>query len=185
MTTDFVQTRMTAAEYSLQPETSVPTELINGEIVVSSSPKHRHQKVVGKTYTLLLALTGKGDVVLSPMDVYLDELNVFQSDVFWVSGDDSLCKLGDDDYWYGAPDLICEVLSPGTARKDRDDKFKVYARTGVRELWLIDPLNEYIEVFIGAEGEFTRQGVYQNGDSFQSPLLDNQTVELKQFFVQA
>jgi Uma2 family endonuclease len=177
-----VKTRITASDYALLPETTVPTELIDGEIFVSASPKEKHQKVVGQTFQLVSSLKKVGTVVFAPMDVYLDEHNVFQPDIFWVSGEASLCQLGSDDYWHGAPDLVCNVLSPGTAKRDRDDKFKVYERTGVRELWLIDPLNVYVEVYILQNNQLMRQGVYEPEDTFQSPVLDNQPVEVKRLF---
>ncbi|MCU0514607.1 MAG: Uma2 family endonuclease [Anaerolineae bacterium] len=172
MTLDALTTRITAAAYHDYPETSIPTELIDGEIVVAASPKNKHQQIVAQVYDMLKIITGgRGTLRFAPMDVFLDEWNVFQPDVFWVSGEDSRCKLGPDDYWYGAPDLVCEVLSPGTARKDRDQKFTTYARCGVRELWLIDPLNAYLEVFSGQAEGFVRLGVYEPGDTFTSPCL--------------
>lgn len=175
-----VRIRITASDYALLPETPVPTELINGEVFVSASPKEKHQKAVMKGVQLLLALTqAKGTLRTAPMDVYLDEHNVFQPDSFWVSGEASLCQLGSDDYWHGAPNLVCEVLSPGTAKRDRDDKFKVYQRTGVRELWLIDPLNLYVEVFTLHNQQFVRVGVYETEDTFSSAVLENQIIEVK------
>src|SRR5687768_3772146 len=100
-----IKTQMTAHEYKQLPETTQPTELINGEMIVSPTPKLTHQMISIRLSVLLSQLITTGMVISAPMDVYLDGLNAVQPDVFWVSGPDSLCKRGEDDYLYGAPDL--------------------------------------------------------------------------------
>ena len=63
---------------------------------------------------------------------------------------------------HGAPDLVVEVISPGTARNDRGKKMKAYEGAGVREYWLVDPGNESIEVYLNADGVFTLDNIYFN-----------------------
>ena len=182
---EITQTRTTAAEFAQLPETTQPTELINGEIVVSPSPRALHQKVVFELAKRIEAAAGKGEVLIAPMDVYLDSDNVVQPDVFWVTGEDSLCKLGEDDYWHGAPDLIVEVISPGSTRTDKVTKFELYEKHGVVEYWLADPEAQTLEVWVrtGEDKEtYTRQGVYTNSDSFTSVLLASKTLSLKGIF---
>jgi Uma2 family endonuclease len=87
------------------------------------------------------------------------------------SGSDSRCEQGEDGYWYGAPDLVIEVLSPSTAYRDRRTKFNLYQQHGVREYWLADPEGEYIEVYLLENGLFVRQGAFGKQDSFVSPVL--------------
>lgn len=167
-----VATRVTPAEFKQLGETTQPMELINGEIIVSPAPKFPHQELVGKAFVLLTQLNHQlaGKVVLSPMDVWLGD-DCVQPDVFWVSGEGSLCKLGEDGYWYGAPDLVVEILSPSTAHKDRRTKFHLYEKHGAREYWLIDPDGQYVEVF-QCEGEkFIRIGAFGPGETFVSVAL--------------
>lgn len=178
---DLTQTRMTIAEFKQLPESSEHIELLYGELVMSPAPKNKHQSAVGKSLLLLNQLTSKGEVVLSPMDVYLDDENVVQPDVFWVSGPDSLCQLGADDYWHGAPDLVVEVLSPGSALRDKTTKFKLYERHGTREYWLVDPEAQYVEVWRLENGTFLRVGVFGPADKFESPLL-GQPVDVSVLF---
>ena len=168
---DLTQTRMMAAEFKQLPESSEHIELVDGEIVMSPTPKNRHQSVVGNGFTLLRQITSSGSVVVSPMDVYLDNENVVQPDVFWVSGPDSRCQLGEDDYWHGAPDLVVEVLSPDTALRDKTVKFHLYEKHGVREYWLIDPEAQYVEVWRLENGELRRVGVFGKNNEFESPVL--------------
>lgn len=91
------QTRMTAAEFQRLPESSERIELINAEMIVSP-PRHRHRNGIGNLHLMLAGLIPSGSVVLSPMDVYLSDTDVVQPDLFWVSGPESKCKLGADDY---------------------------------------------------------------------------------------
>ena len=168
---DLTQTRMTVAEFKQLPESSEHIELVDGEIVMSPTPKYKHQRLIFPLAQLLDQLTNTGSVVVSPMDVYLDNENVVQPDVFWVSGPDSRCQLGEDDYWHGAPDLVVEVLSPGTALRDKTVKFDLYEKCGVREYWLIDPEAQYVEVWRLENGQFRRVGVFGKNDEFESPVL--------------
>ena len=178
---DLTRTRMTAAEFKQLPENGELIELLDGEIVMSPTPKYKHQRLIFPLARLLDQLTDRGTVVLSPMDVYLDNENVVQPDVFWVSGPESLCQLGDDDYWHGAPDLVVEVLSPGTALRDKTVKFDLYEKHGVREYWLIDPDAQYIEVWRLESGTFRRVGVFGPADKFESSVL-SQIIEVSRLF---
>lgn len=173
--------RMTAAEFFQLPETTQPTELIEGELIVSPSPITVHQRFIGNLFVLLRSLIPNGEVFLAPLDVYLDAANVPQPDIMWVA-EGSRCKVGEKRL-EGPPDLIVEVLSAGTARADRGKKFQLYERHGVREYWLADPEGEYFEIFRLEDGRFVRQGAYGIEDgSFESAVLGGKTVELKRLF---
>jgi Uma2 family endonuclease len=170
--TDLIQTRMTAAEFRTLPENADNPELIHGELIVSPTPRYAHQQTVGNIYLIINAINPGGIVILSPMDVYLDDENVVQPDVFWVSGPQSRCQLGTDGYWHGAPDLVVEILSPSTALRDKTVKFDLYQKHGVREYWLVDPEARYIEVWKLRDGQFVHSGVYGPGDQFTSDVLE-------------
>ena len=72
-----------------------------------------------------------------------------------------LPELPETAYFSVAPDWICEVLSPSTAGIDRVKKMPVYAREGVRHVWLIDPNERTLEVFrLGADGHWQVIGLY-------------------------
>ncbi|NLG80289.1 MAG: Uma2 family endonuclease [Firmicutes bacterium] len=72
---------------------------------------------------------------------------------------------------WGAPDLVVEVLSPGTAGWDRKIKCQTYARFGIRELWLADPESRSIEVATLKDGDLSTAGVYPLGSTLVSPIL--------------
>jgi len=171
--------RMTAAEFFELPETNQIIELINGELIVSPPPILDHQRLVFKFGKLIESLMPDGEVFVAPVGVYLDEDNVPEPDVVWVSAH-SRCVLTKKRI-EGPPDLIVEVLSPGTERQDRKEKFEIYQRFGVREFWMADPEEQFLEVYRLENGVFVRQGVYGPEESFESAVL-GKTVDLKGIF---
>lgn len=168
---DQTQERMTAAEYMSLPESNQHIELINGEVIVAPSPIDQHQAASGDLYFKLRQQVPNGAWRYAPADVYLDELNVVQPDIFWISPENSDTRLIDR-YWHGAPDLIIEILSPGTTRHDRDVKYSLYEKSGVREYWIVEAEELYIEVYVLRGGKFERQGIYGLGDQFASVALN-------------
>ena len=162
--------RMTAAEYVLLPETNYPIDLIDGEIVGHISPTVSHQRVVLNPLLALQKRISSGRLVLSPMDVHVDVYNIIQPDLMWISGQESLCKVGADGWLHGAPDLVCEVIAPYTINRDKLTRFSLYEKHGAREYWLLDPVNQWIEIFIRQEDHLCLIGVYYN-TTFLSPIL--------------
>lgn len=166
---DMPKTRMTAKEFMELPENTAFVELLDGGIIVSPTPKTPHQRSVRAIFRYLDQTVPSGEVLFAPLSVHFDADNVPEPDVFWVSGPESKCKLGEDGYWHGAPDLIVEVLSPSTEDRDRDDKFTLYQKYGVREYWLVGA--NFIEVYVLVNGKFERLGAFGRGKKFQSPVL--------------
>ena len=181
---DITQTRMTLDEFNALPESLEFIELIAGELTVSPTPKNKHQNTVLNTAVEIKQKFPYGKVVISPMDVYLDDETVLEPDVFWVSGADSLCKLGEDCYWHGAPDLVVEVLSPSTALRDHGVKFDLYERHGTREYWLIDAEAEFVEVFRRVNDSLVRFGVFGSGDEFTLGLLSDVVIQISALFAE-
>ena len=178
--TDQAQTRMTAAEFAQLPETNIPTELINGEIVVSPSPEAIHQRIARRLVRLLEDLITEGELFFAPMDVNLDEYNTVQPDIFWI-GPDSACHIVSG-YPYGPPDLVIEILSPGTARYDKSRKFRLYERSGVREYWLVEPRAAYIEVWRREDDAFQFQDAFGPDATFTSIVSASQMVKVQGVF---
>ncbi len=176
------KTRVTAQDYSQLPETTQPMELIDGEIIVSPSPLDYHQEISVNIIMILMGLVAKqGYLRHSPIDVRLDEYNVIQPDVMWVSGPESACQRdAEGKRWYGGPDLVCEILSPGTAKRDRQTKFMLYEKYGTREYWLLDPANQWVEVYTRQEDKLVLVDVYHQ-TIFTSPLLQ-QPIDTKDLF---
>lgn len=114
--------------------------------------------------------------------MYLDEYNTIQPDIFWVSGPDSLCKLGEEDWWHGAPDLVIEVLTKGISYRDRGEKLTLYDKHGTREYWMVDPAEQFVEVWRRAGKKFERLGLYLANESFESAVLGGAKIDLAAVF---
>jgi Uma2 family endonuclease len=145
---------MTTRDYFAMPETNQPSELVYGVVREPPAPFYGHQKVVGELFRILKAhaeACDLGDVCISPIDVVLDEpaALVVQPDVIFVAKE----RLGiiRNQVW-GAPDLVAEVVSPGTEHRDRTIKLAWYRRYGVRECWIVNPHTQTVDVVDCASG---------------------------------
>jgi Uma2 family endonuclease len=172
MSTTIAKARLTVVDYRAQvsDDHAGIVQLIDGEIV-TTMPKDWHARAMGLTFFVLKLMIKTGMLRIAPVNIYLEPEHYYEPDVFWVSPDNPNCKLGDDGFWYGAPDFVAEVLSPSTERYDRVSKFRIYEKHGVREYWLIDPEQKFIEVYALKEGKFARVGAYEEGETFTSPLF--------------
>jgi Uma2 family endonuclease len=177
-----VKVRMTAAEFLSLPETNLPRQLLNGEVVELTAPELDHQDVAGNIFVLFrqVAKTIGGKAYVAPVDVYLDELNIPQPDVLWIAPD-SKCQAEGTKRLNGAPDLIAEVLSPSTAREDKRVKFRLYEKYGVREYWIVDPRDQLVEVWHHNDRHYDLLDAYGIGETFTSALIG--AVETNAIFV--
>jgi Uma2 family endonuclease len=166
------RTRMTNAVYLALPETTQPTELIDGEIIFLPGPNADHQDISMNLTRILLALIPDGRLYAAPTDVVFEEGEILQPDIFWAREGGRCVKI--EKRLYGPPDLIVEILSPSTEARDRKAKYLLYERHGVREYWLVNPEEQFAEVYTLADGAFRRVGVFVAGEDaeFTSPLLE-------------
>jgi Uma2 family endonuclease len=140
---------MTTDEYLGSYETNRPRELDYGMVREPPAPFFSHQLVVLKIARLLadyVEASGLGQIGIAPLDVVLDADRdlIVQPDVLFVSRDRT--SIIRNQVW-GAPDLVVEVLSPGSAAHDRTKKLGWYRQYGVRECWLVDPAVEQVSIF--------------------------------------
>ncbi len=172
-----VAERMNAEQYlALELSESDPprSELIDGEVVVNA-PKRLHQAVAFDLASALRSWAreqpGRGEVTL-PIDIQLDEHNVFEPDVLWYR--DGRVPPRDADPPSPLPDLAVEVRSPSTWRYDIGAKKSHYERNGLPELWLLDTAAEEVLAFRrSAPGapSFDTALELARGDVLESPLL--------------
>lgn len=132
--------RMATDTYLSGPETVRRRELVWGVLREPPAPFYSHQRIITDLAFLLQLHTrerGLGEICVAPVDVVLDAPNalVLQPDIVFVSRD----RLGivRNQIW-GAPDLVVEVLSPGTAAYDQRRKLSWFEKYGVRECWFVD-----------------------------------------------
>ncbi|MBA3873399.1 MAG: Uma2 family endonuclease [Anaerolineae bacterium] len=180
--TEMIRMVMTADEFLKRPNTNPSIELINGERVVTGPTDRPRQTLASNLILKLYRLTvGDGALHGSPTNLYLDEYNIYQPEVFWLSGQNNRWVLKGGLYC-GAPDLVIEVFSPNIEPRDKDAKFEVYDRYGVLEYWMIDLLAGYMEVWSLPQNKCLRLSFLNPKEKFMSPVLYNQTIWLAPLF---
>ncbi|MFQ5868112.1 MAG: Uma2 family endonuclease [bacterium] len=158
-------------------------ELIEGELIMTPSPKTDHQRISGRLDFVLRKFVMEkdlGEVFYAPYDVYLDEEDCVQPDILFVSKE-RLNIIGENNV-QGAPDLVVEITSKGTAYKDVIQKKMLYARLGVKEYWIVAPLEKMVEVYSLKDREYQLIETCFYNDILKSPLLKGFNVELKEIF---
>lgn len=148
----------TYADYCTLPEdTARRYELLQGELIMVPAPTIRHQRVSRNLEYIFhhyLRSHATGEVFYAPVDLMLGQgvaREVAQPDLVVVSdARRSIVKTGGIE---GGPDIVVEILSPGTGARDRGYKLTLYARHGVTEYWIVDPDLPTVEVFtLGVQG---------------------------------
>lgn len=158
--------QLTYADYLGFPEDGRRHEILDGEHYVTPSPSAGHQRfLVELTVRLhaVISATGRGTVLVAPMDVVLSDVDIVQPDLLVVLTDHS--ERIEGSCVRGAPDLVVEILSPSTRDRDRRLKRSLYEKSGVFEYWLVDLESRAVEVYVRdpSTGRFgnrsTRSGV--------------------------
>jgi Uma2 family endonuclease len=167
-------------------------ELIDGSPYnMSPAPTVAHQLILGELYFQFSAwLKDKRcRPYLAPFDVRLPEAGesddqvetVVQPDLSIICDKLKVDKAG----CRGAPDLVVEILSPGTARKDLTVKFARYERAGVREYWIVDPEGKTVRVFmLGPDGRYGRPQAFVDGDSVKVGIFPDLEIALAAVFAE-
>ena len=197
--------KLTNADYMrLTPPVpgGVRYQLIDGELIEMSGAILAHQIFAGRFYialTLPADALGIGEVVPAPYDVHIDEFNTYQPDLLFVSNERRaiLERLGA----FGAPDVVVEILSDSTRRRDLGAKLPVYLRAGVREVVIVDLEARTVAVYAGygdgdghgdgdGDGDVVRAAarparVYGAGDTLTLTAMPGVSVELGPIFARA
>lgn len=174
--------RFTYNDYLLLPEDK-RYEILDGELYVVAAPNIKHQRVSRELEAVLLQHTkqnGLGEVFYAPCDVILSEENVLQPDILFVRKE-RLGIIGEANL-QGPPDIVVEILSEGTRRKDLEVKKKIYAHFGVPEYWIVDPEANTVEVLVWSELGYVTAGVHGKNDSLSSPTLPDFKLALSEIF---
>lgn len=149
------QGQWTEDDYFKLPETSRIVELSEGSVAIMPPPSFTHQRVLDNLYAELRGFVkrhGLGVTAFAPVAVRLWPGKIREPDIVFYTEDhrDRIGELVSE-----PPDLAVEVLSPGTRRTDRHEKFFEYAQVGISEYWLVDPEQETVEVFVLESGVYS------------------------------
>ena len=145
---------------NLAHQEEIRDEMLNGKIVLMSPrPAVNHNRVIGNIFFAFMGyLRGKTcEPFADGTDVYLTEKDRVVPDVMIICKKEIIKRNG----VHGAPDLIVEVLSPGTEKRDRGYKKDLYEKGGVREYWLVEPETQTVEVYLLKNKKFVLDDVYR------------------------
>ncbi|MCI0436779.1 MAG: Uma2 family endonuclease [Gemmatimonadetes bacterium] len=177
--------RLTYRDWLQFPEDGRLYEIIGGELFVSPTPGIRHQRVSRR---LLVALDAhlragrSGEVFHPPTGVRLSDEDVPEPDLVVVLAMHA-DRIGEQ-VIEGPPDLVVEILSPGTAGRDLVIKRALYARAGIVEYWIADPAAAQIEVLTLEAGRYATLARFTATETLASRLLPDLRIPLERVFTE-
>ena len=174
-------TGLTYADLASFPDDGLRREIIDGELIVSPSPRIRHQAVLGRLHLIFgnyVEAKGGGLVLFAPMDVVFSDRNVVEPDLLFVAEDhsDVITEMNIQ----GSPTLVVEVLS--NARLDRVRKRELYSRFSVPQYWIVDPDADRVEVYLPGPDGYGKPEILEVGDVLSYDRLPGLQVDLAKLF---
>jgi Uma2 family endonuclease len=178
--------KLTYDDFLLFPDDGNRHELIDGEHYVTPSPNTAHQRIVGRLFLALgnyLERHPVGEIFLAPFDVVFSQFDVVEPDLLYITAErrDSVLTR---QHVKGTPDLVIEVGSPGTRRRDETIKRRLYERAGVSEYWIVDPELEVVRIYQRQGDGYARarELSHDAGDVMTSPLFPGFDLQLETIF---
>lgn len=180
--------RYSFADYDTWDE-SVRSEIIEGMIYDQATPSISHQRVSGEIFAQLHNfLTDKPcQVFAAPVSVCpfasrdseeSEISTVLEPDIIVVCDEDKIKEKG---IW-GAPDLVVEIISPSSMRRDSLTKFNLYMKAGVREYWLVDPKEKTAKSFVLEDGHYIASGFAAAGEIMPVAILKGCEIDFAKAF---
>ena len=171
-----ISQRFTTADLELLPDVEGwRYEIIDGELHLSKQPDWHHQDAGSRVWAALDAWsgrTGAGRAIIAPGLIFAEDQDV-APDVVWVSRVRLDTLVDAAGHLRGAPELVVEVLSPGSAneRRDREVKLALYERQGIDAYWIVDWRGRTVAVYRRERGALKRVATLRHDDVLTSPLL--------------
>ena len=171
--------KLTYEDYVELPDDGRRYEILDGELEVSPAPAPLHQRVSGNLEFVLhghVSARRLGRVYHAPIDVILAPTTVVQPDVIFVAAarESIVTRRAVE----GPPDLVVEILSPWSVRRDRVAKAALYARFGIGHYWLLDPEERIFEAYEAAGEEYRLVATYGATGTMRTSLFPELGIDL-------
>jgi Uma2 family endonuclease len=170
----------------LEWDESLRAEIIEGEFYQMAPPDTIHQEIIGELFVHLYTfLKGKTcHAYVAPFGVRLFPKSDFSDDTFVEPDIVVVCDKSKIDKrgCNGAPDMVVEILSPSTAKRDKKTKFQLYQKAGVREYWVVDSENRVLEVHLLRDGNYMTEA-YDETDEVPVTVLPGCVIPLNEVFI--
>ena len=170
-------------DYLALPDDGKRHEIIDGELTMTPAPVPRHQKIQVKLTSVLHTYVeghSLGEVYCAPIDLVLSMVDIVQPDLLFVAK--HRMRIIAEKNIIGIPNLIVEIVSPSSIRRDREEKLNLYQRYALPEYWIVDPETETIEVYLYAESRLEKVEILKSGDQFRSRQVPGLIVEAAEVF---
>jgi Uma2 family endonuclease len=179
--------KLTYDDFVQFPDDGKRHELIDGEHYVTPSPNTRHQRISGRLHLLIgtwLEANPIGQVFYAPYDVVISRFDIVEPDLLYFSNERATTAITAL-HATSAPDLVIEIGSPGTRKRDETIKRRLYERSGVLEYWVVDPELDVIRVYRHSKEGFDRpiELSREASDHLSTPLLPGLQISLSKVFV--
>lgn len=151
-------------------------EIVHGALETHPRPAPRHSRAASRLGMKIGAPFDLGEggpggwIILDEPELHLGGDVLVPDLAGWRR--ERLPSLPDTSWLEVSPDWVCEVISPSTARLDRGAKRDIYAREGVGHLWLLDPVERYLEVFALTNGSWLLAATFFSGDDVRAAPFD-------------
>jgi Uma2 family endonuclease len=178
--------KLTYDDFVLFPDDGKRHELIDGEHYVTASPNTKHQRLVGTLHWMIrshLETHAVGEVFLSPYDIVFTESDVVEPDLIYFSRERA-AEVITPLHARGTPELVVEIASKSTRKRDETIKRRLYDRCGVSEYWVVDPELEVVRVYRRTDALLNRpiELSREAGDVLTTRLLQGLQLPLATIF---
>lgn len=175
------QIKLTYDDYVDLPADGNRYEVLDGELAVTPAPTLTHQAVSRNLAYVLqthILKTRAGAIYYAPVDVLMASTSIAQPDLVFVAAERQAILT--ERAIEGAPDLMVEILSPSTARRDRVTKAALYARFGVRFYWIVDPAARTFEEYALSQDGYRLVAVHSGAGVARTALFPELQIEISQ-----
>lgn len=159
-------------------------EILEGILVKEPSPSLHHQRISRELGRQLMAFFDQydpaGEFFFAPLDVTLSDSNVLQPDMIFVSS--ARKGIMHKERIDGPCDLVVEIMSPASRRKDRLQKLEIYRKAGIPHYWLVDPEENTLEAFLLSNGDYALVATGGPGNNFTNSQFPGLVLDLERVF---
>lgn len=175
--------KLTYQDYLQIPDDNLRHEIIDGHHFVTSSPVTNHQGISGNLSFILFQWVKAhqlGQVYTALIDVVLSKTDILVPDLIFISK--SRLQIITEKNIQGAPDLIVEILSPSTSKRDLGIKKKTYEKFGVEHYWIADPVQKTVQTFHLENNRYVLPTTFTLKETLTSSLFPGLSISMTFIF---